>query len=100
MTTKESTVEGGLTLVSALFEVQKVMPWLYIALNDKRTTENKNEALFACIYYLSLKNDAALSIKLKKIVERQLAFSMAFLRTCHTILRYLMTNLKKVCVSC
>ena len=49
---KELTAEGGLTLASALFEVQ--MPWLYIALSDKRTTEKQESLLggLCCLYLL------------------------------------------------
>ena len=46
----ELTAEGGITLTSALFEVQ--MSWFYIALNDKRATEKKNGVL-CCLYLLS-----------------------------------------------
>ena len=47
---KELTAEGGITLTSALFEEQ--MPWLYIALNDKSTTEKQ---LLASVHVLLIK---------------------------------------------
>ena len=47
---KKLTAEGGIILTSALFEIQ--MPWFYVALNDKRTTDKKKNGVLCYLYLL------------------------------------------------